>query len=113
MFFFMLFGLHQIPEGHIGVYWRNGALTDTTSDPGFQVMIPFITRVAPVQVTLQTDTVTDIPCGTSGGTTVYFDKIEVVNILDKNAAHNTIKLYGVNYDRTSIKYPSSIIIYTI
>jgi regulator of protease activity HflC (stomatin/prohibitin superfamily) len=98
----MILGLHQIPEGHVGVYWRNGALVESISDPGFQVMIPFITRFASVQVTLQTDTVTDIPCGTSGGTTVYFERIEVVNILDKQAVYNTIKLYGVNYDRTWI-----------
>jgi len=98
----MLIGIHQIPEGNVGVYWRNGALIETISDPGFQVMIPIITRFAPVQVTLQTDTVTDIPCGTSGGTTVYFDKIEVVNILDKDSAYRTIKLYGVNYDKTWI-----------
>jgi len=96
----MILGLHAVPEGNVGLYWRNGALQETIAEPGFQVMIPFITRFAPVQVTLQTDTVTNIPCGTSGGTTVYFDKIEVVNILDKNAAYNTIKLYGVNYDRT-------------
>jgi len=94
--------LHTIPEGHVGVYWRNGALQTGIGEPGFQIMIPFITKVAPVQVTLQTDTVTDIPCGTSGGTTVYFDKIEAVNILDKDAVYNTIKLYGVNYDRTWI-----------
>jgi len=98
----MLLGLHEVPEGHVGMYWRNGALQQSIGDPGFNVMIPFITRFAPVQVTLQTDTVTNIPCGTSGGTTVYFDKIEAVNILDKNSAYNTIKLYGVNYDRTWI-----------
>jgi len=30
-------------------------------------------------VTLQTDTVTNIPCGTAGGVTIVFEKIEVVN----------------------------------
>jgi len=45
---------------------------------------------------------TNIPCGTSGGSVIYFDKIEVVNRLEKTKAHNTIKLYGVNYDRTWI-----------
>jgi len=98
----MLLGLHQIPEGHVGVYWRKGALTEIIAEPGFQIMIPFITKYATAQVTLQTDTVTDIPCGTSGGTTVYFDKIEVVNILNKDSVFRTIKLYGVNYDRTWI-----------
>lgn len=31
---------------------------------------------------------------------IYFDKIEVVNVLKKEKAHATVKAYGVNYDRT-------------
>ena len=34
------------------------------------------------QVTLQTDEVTNVPCGTSGGVMIYFDRVEVVNILE-------------------------------
>uniref|UniRef100_A0A6B2LA96 Band 7 domain-containing protein n=1 Tax=Arcella intermedia TaxID=1963864 RepID=A0A6B2LA96_9EUKA len=98
----IFFGTHQIDEGHIGIYWVGGALSESWTEPGIRWMTPFITKFANVQVTLQTDTVTNIPCGTSGGTTVYFDKIEVVNRLDKSKALNTIKLYGVNYDRTWI-----------
>ncbi|TQD91858.1 hypothetical protein C1H46_022568 [Malus baccata] len=26
--------LHQVPEGHVGVYWRGGALLKTITDPG-------------------------------------------------------------------------------
>jgi len=94
--------IHQVEEGHIGVYWLGGALLQTTTEPGIHIMLPGLTRFANVQVTLQTDTVVDIPCGTSGGCVIYFDKIEVVNRLNKQDAHNTIKLYGVNYDRTWI-----------
>jgi len=95
-------GIHQVEEGNVGVYWLGGALLASTSDPGIRWMLPGLTRYANVQVTLQTDTVVNIPCGTSGGSVITFDKIEVVNRLDKKAAHNTIKLYGVNYDRTWI-----------
>ncbi len=34
------------------------------------------------QPTLQTDEVKNVPCGTSGGVMIYFDRVEVVNILD-------------------------------
>ena len=30
----------------------------------------------------QTDEVKNVPCGTSGGVMIYFDRVEVVNILD-------------------------------
>lgn len=45
------------------------------------MMVPFLTTYRTVQVTLQTDEVKNVPCGTSGGVMIYFDRIEVVNIL--------------------------------
>jgi len=33
---------------------------------------------------------------------IYFDKIEVVNILAADSAHQTVKDYGLNYDKTWI-----------
>jgi hypothetical protein len=47
------------------------------SCPGFHLKIPFLTTYEPVQVTLQTDEVTNIPCGTKGGVMIYFEKVEV------------------------------------
>jgi regulator of protease activity HflC (stomatin/prohibitin superfamily) len=98
----MYAGMHRVEEGHIGVYYFGGALLDRVTDPGFHFQIPFVTTFDNVQVTLQTDVVKDIPCGTSGGSVIYFDKVEVVNLLDKTVAHTTIKKYGVNYDKTWI-----------
>uniref|UniRef100_A0A7N2LBT5 Band 7 domain-containing protein n=1 Tax=Quercus lobata TaxID=97700 RepID=A0A7N2LBT5_QUELO len=94
--------LHQVPEGHVGVYWRGGALLNTITDPGFHLKLPFITHYEPVQVTLQTDQVRDIPCGTKGGVMINFEKIEVVNRLHKDYVHDTLLNYGVQYDNTWI-----------
>ncbi|KAJ0973961.1 hypothetical protein J5N97_015926 [Dioscorea zingiberensis] len=94
--------LHQVPEGHVGVYWRGGALLDTITDPGFHLKLPLITHFEPIQVTLQTDEVKDIPCGTKGGVMISFDKIEVVNRLRKDHVYDTLLNYGVNYDKTWI-----------
>ena len=44
----------------------------------------------------------NIPCGTSGGTMIYFEKIEVVNILNRDAVIDIVRNYTVNYDRTLI-----------
>eukprot|EP00249_Psilotum_nudum_P006877 c20129_g1_i1 orf=314-1384(-) len=94
--------IHQVPEGHVGVYWRGGALLKAVSNPGFHLMIPSLTRYEPIQVTLQTDKVTNIPCGTKGGVMIYFEKIEVVNRLHKEYVYETILNYGVSYDKTWI-----------
>ena len=75
------FGLHKVPEGAVGVYYRGGAILQEIAEPGYHMMMPFVTRVQPMQVNIQTDLVRDIPCGTQGGTVIHFEKIEVVNRL--------------------------------
>jgi erlin len=43
---------------------------------------------------MQTDSVRNIPCGTSGGVLVEFEKIEVVNRLKKDNVYSTMLNYG-------------------
>ncbi|OXA41350.1 erlin-2-B [Folsomia candida] len=93
---------HEIEEGHIGVYYRAGALLESTSTPGFQVMIPLLTTYRSIQITLQTDQVRDVPCGTSGGAMIYFDRIEVVNLLSARYAWDVVKNYTADYDKALI-----------
>ncbi|XP_064458520.1 erlin-1-like [Ornithodoros turicata] len=96
------FSLHKIEEGHVGVYYRGGALLRQTSSPGFHMMVPFITSFRSIQVTLQTDEVKNVPCGTSGGVMIYFDRIEVVNILSPDSVYDMVKNYTADYDKTLI-----------
>ncbi|XP_039292789.1 erlin-1-like [Nilaparvata lugens] len=96
------FSVHKLEEGHVGVYYRGGALLSKVSHPGFHLMIPFITTYRSVQVTLQTDEVKNVPCGTSGGVMIYFDRIEVVNILRRESVYDMVKNYTADYDKTLI-----------
>ena len=91
-------GLHQIPEGFVGVYFRGGALLEGISEPGWHTKIPIATSFDTVQVTVQTDAVSDVPCGTQGGVVIHFARIEVVNRLKPEMAWETVKNYTVNYD---------------
>jgi regulator of protease activity HflC (stomatin/prohibitin superfamily) len=94
--------LHKIEEGHVAVYYRGGALLKSVSEPGYHLMLPFLTSVKSVQVTLQTDEVKNVPCGTSGGVMIYFDRIEVVNILTPGSVYDIVKNFTVDYDKTLI-----------
>ncbi|XVF03209.1 hypothetical protein REPUB_Repub04eG0241700 [Reevesia pubescens] len=94
--------LHQVPEGHVGVYWKGGALLKMITEPGFHLKMPLITQYEPVLVTLQTDQVRNIPCGTKGGVMINFEKIEVVNRLRKDYVYEMLLNYGVHYDNTWI-----------
>lgn len=96
------FSLHKIDEGHVGIYYRGGALLKETSTPGFHMMIPFITTFRSIQVTLQTDEVKNVPCGTSGGVMIYFDRIEVVNILNANSVYDIVRNFTADYDKALI-----------
>ena len=83
----ILSAIHTVREGHVGVYWRGGALLNEISEPGYHLKIPLITQFEEVQVTIQTDEVRHIPCGTSGGVLITFDKVtlkcdEVVDIIE-------------------------------
>lgn len=94
----ILLTVHQIEEGHIGLYYRGGALLSTTSQPGWRVASP-LDRLVQIQVSVQSDCIVDIPCGTKGGVMINFDRIEVVNRLKKEHAVNTVKNYTSAYDR--------------
>ena len=59
--FFISGGIHKIEEGHIGLYWRGGALIKGHTEPGFHFMIPVITSYANIQTSVQTDRVENIP----------------------------------------------------
>jgi len=94
--------IHNVEEGHVGVYYRGGALLPNMTEAGFNVMIPLVTRMEQVQITIQTDEVREIPCGTRGGVMTQFDKVEVVNQLSRASVYDTVKKYGTNYDKTWI-----------
>eukprot|EP00794_Sanderia_malayensis_P012941 gene12941-14273_t len=79
-----------------------GALLSSTSGPGYHTMIPFLTSFKSVQTTLQTDEIKNVPCGTSGGVVIYFDRIEVVNQLQEASVFQIVKNYTADYDKTLI-----------
>merc|ERR1719337_34675 len=66
------------------------------------MMLPFLTTVRNIQTTLQTDEVKNVPCGTSGGVMIYFDRIEVVNVLQSVAVFDIVKNYTYEYDKPLI-----------
>lgn len=91
--------IHKVDEGHYGVYYRGGALLERVTKPGYHLKIPLIDQAENVQITVQTDKVTEIPCGTSGGVLIWFERVEVVNRLKPEYVYDTIKNYTVHYDK--------------
>merc|ERR1712060_996466 len=69
------------------------------TDPGLHWKIPLLENYAEIQTTVQTDSVSNIPCGTSGGVVITFAKVEVVNRLHKALARETVSNYTIAYDK--------------
>lgn len=42
--------LHKVEEGHVGVYFRAGALLPVISKPGIHLLVPFLTTFRSIQV---------------------------------------------------------------
>ncbi len=58
---FLSLGFHRVEEGHVGVYFRGGALIKDLASPGYHWVLPVLTNIYNVQTTVQTDKVTNIP----------------------------------------------------
>jgi len=67
-------GMHQVPQGYVGIYYRDGILLNEISQAGVNFMNPLFTKYDPVQVTIQIDEVRDIPCGTKEGVLITVRK---------------------------------------
>uniref|UniRef100_A0A665UI61 Erlin-1 n=1 Tax=Echeneis naucrates TaxID=173247 RepID=A0A665UI61_ECHNA len=91
--------IHKIEEGHLAVYYRGGALLTSPNGPGYHIMLPFITTYRSVQVRFCTYRFFLLH---SGGVMIYFDRIEVVNMLVPSAVVDIVRNYTADYDKTLI-----------
>ena len=95
-----IFGIyHEVPEGHVGVYYESGALSNIITEPGRHFKIPYYTVFESVMINERTDKVTNISCATSDGITIEFNEIDVVNHLDKTLLIDAIRNRSLNYEK--------------
>ena len=98
------FFFHQVAEGHAGVSYTFGKLNEKVTDPGMTFRLPQpITSVSDVQVTPQTDVITDVKCGAGDGTLLIFPQIEIGNYLKREYVYRTVRRFGELYDNYLVK----------
>ena len=73
--------LHRIHEGHVGVYFKYGALMEELTQPGVHWMQPFVTEVVALRITPETKTMDPMVCTTQDGVRNVFRDVQV-NISD-------------------------------
>lgn len=95
----LLQSVHKVEEGYVGVSTFGGAVSETLLQPGYHVHVPFLQSVLPLPITMQTVLVQNVPCGTSSGIVIEYERVEVVYQLRRQLAVETVKNYSNGYEQ--------------
>jgi len=98
----LISSVHKVDEGHIGIYYKNGALQDHFKEPGIHTKAPFVSDVHQVPIRTVTDTVPDIKCVTKDGITNSFADIQVINTIRKESVISLVKAFGKEFKKPLI-----------
>ena len=69
--------LQSVKQGHVGVYFKYGALMDDLTQPGVHWMQPFVTEVVALRLTPETKTMGPMVCTTRDGVRNVFRDVQV------------------------------------
>ena len=94
--------IHIIPEGKVGIYYKNGALTEGYTPAGTHMSAPFVTEVVQVTVRTMTDSLEPINCVTKDGITNTFYDIKVMSRIKLPSLILMVRDFGVDFKRMLI-----------
>lgn len=83
----LITAIHRIQEGHVGVYFKNGALLESVTDPGIHWSQPFVTRVEQIKVRPETKYLDPMICTTQDGVRNVFRDVQVISSIDKTQVY--------------------------
>jgi len=95
-------GFHEIPEGHVGVYYRFGALKDDVTGPGIHYMQPFVTTYKTILIRPEEQSMEDVEAITKDGIEIAFRGINVLSRTRRSKVIYLIKEYGLNFKQVLI-----------
>jgi regulator of protease activity HflC (stomatin/prohibitin superfamily) len=93
---------HTINEGHVGIYYRHGALTNRVADPGVQFMQPFVESVVEVKIRSETYALPTVRTVTRDGIDNKFLEINVLLSVRKDKLIFMIKTFGVDFKKSLV-----------
>jgi hypothetical protein len=94
----LIIGSHIINDRYVGIYYRNGALLQKYTLPGYHVK-SILTTVHQIDVSEQTDSLTYISCDSSNNINLIIQEIVIVNQLNIDNVIEIISKFGINYDK--------------
>lgn len=89
----VLSALHTVKTGHVGLYYKYGALMDDVTQPGIHWMQPFVTEMVALRLTPETEIMNPMVCTTRDGVRNVFRDVQVITSLEEKYVHQLVKRF--------------------
>jgi hypothetical protein len=96
--------IHTVPEGSVGINYRNGRLENKTYPPGIYSYTPLIDHMSNTNIRIQVNDIEGIICTPIEGSIMIF-RILVNNQLKEQYVINNVQNYSENYEEFLLKQP--------
>ena len=94
--------IHLVPEGSVAVYYRHGALRETTVPAGVHITMPFVTNIVEVTVRTETATLPPVRCVTKDGIENTFYNVQVMSNIRLDKLIMMIRTFGTDFKRVLV-----------
>jgi len=95
-------GYHSIKEGHIGVYYKFGALKDGYTEPGVHYRQPWVSTYREILIRPEEERMASLEAITKDGIEIVFKGISVLSRTTRTKVVGLIRKYGVNFKQVLI-----------
>ena len=89
--------IHFIDEGHVGVYYKYGALQDGIGEPGLNLKTPFVTHHHQVRIRPTSNTLAVFTAVTKDAIPITFHDVEVISSVPKANVYWLNKKFGSSF----------------
>jgi len=95
-------GYHEIEEGHVGVYFKFGALQDGISEPGVHFYAAFVSTTKSVLIRPEEEKVRLMEAVTKDGIEITFQGVSVLSRTIKSKIVGLIRKFGMDFKKVLI-----------
>ena len=89
--------LHHIDEGHVGVYFKYGALQKSLGHPGLNTMTPWVSSVEQITIRPKSEIAYTFTAVTKDAIPITFQNVEVISSVPQENVLWLVKNFGVNF----------------
>ena len=93
---------HKINEGHVGVYFKYGALLDELTVPGVHFKAPFVTDCKELQTRPVTDTLNAFDAITKDGIQNKFKGIQIITRVKIDKLIGVVRKFGLDFKQALV-----------